>query len=215
MSGADGSGSSSDGGAAVGTNPSVPTGSAPSGSGGSTAPSNGAASDGSTTSSSSSTSETSANTDFDDATEFTDDVGSGASSADTGSSSGSENADGGDDDDADDTTEVAAPSTPHVLMILVDDQGHGDIDLGNDKDEFHTPTLSTLAQEGVKLSNFYSACTCTPARAMLMTGRYTIRYGFQDSVLHATEPRGVPLSETFLGEKLQSVGYTTTMIGKW
>jgi hypothetical protein len=194
----------------------VPTGSAPSGSGGSTAPSNGAASDGSTTSSSSSTSETSANTDFDDATEFTDDVGSGASSADTGSSSGSENADGDDDDEyADDTTEVAAPSTPHVLMILVDDQGHGDIDLGNDKDEFHTPTLSTLAQEGVKLSNFYSACTCTPARAMLMTGRYTIRYGFQDSVLHATEPRGVPLSETFLGEKLQSVGYTTTMIGKW
>jgi arylsulfatase A-like enzyme len=34
-------------------------------------------------------------------------------------------------------------------------------------------------------------------------------------VIHATEPRGVPLSETFLSQKLQKVGYTTAMIGKW
>ena len=37
----------------------------------------------------------------------------------------------------------------------------------------------------------------------------------QDSVIHATEPRGVPLDEVFLSEKLQSAGYRTAMVGKW
>jgi hypothetical protein len=152
----------------------------------------------STVSSGSSSSETSSNTDYDDSTEFTDDVDSAEAT-----------------DDGTEPETVIYSTKPNILLILVDDQGHGDIDMGNDKDEFHTPTLATLAKEGVKLSNFYSASTCTPARAMLLTGRYTMRYGFQDSVLHATEPRGVPLTETFLGQKLQSVGYTTVMIGKW
>ncbi|CAM9151153.1 unnamed protein product [Hapterophycus canaliculatus] len=48
-----------------------------------------------------------------------------------------------------------------------------------------------------------------------MTGRYSFRTGMQDSVLHTTEPRGVPLTETFVGEKLQSAGYTTAAVGKW
>jgi hypothetical protein len=114
-------------------------------------------------------------------------------------------------------SDTASHGKPNVLLVLVDDQGHGDIDLGssNDVAEFHTPTLAAMASEGVKLANFYSAATCTPSRAMLMTGRYTIRYGLQDSVIHATEPRGVPLSESFLSEKLQKVGYSTAMIGKW
>lgn len=30
---------------------------------------------------------------------------------------------------------------PNILMVLVDDQGHGDIDLGNEHDEFHTPAV--------------------------------------------------------------------------
>jgi membrane-anchored protein YejM (alkaline phosphatase superfamily) len=110
---------------------------------------------------------------------------------------------------------TVAVNKPNVLLVLVDDQGHGDVDLGVGKAEFHTPTLAALASEGVRLSNFYSGATSTPSRAMLMTGRYAMRFGFQDSVIHATEPRGVPLSETFLSQKLQKVGYTTAMIGKW
>ena len=113
------------------------------------------------------------------------------------------------------STSTTEMGKPNILMVLVDDQGHSDIDMGGGKSEFHTPTLAAWATEGVKLANFYSAATCTPSRAMLMTGRYTIRYGFQDSVIHATEPRGVPLSETFLPEKLKKVGYSTVMIGKW
>jgi arylsulfatase A-like enzyme len=114
--------------------------------------------------------------------------------------------------------QVVAPTgkgKPNVLLILVDDQGHGDIDLGVGAPQFDTPTLAALSGEGVHLQNFYAGATCTPSRAMLMTGRYALRYGFQDSVIHSTEPRGVPLSESFLSEKMKKVGYTSVMIGKW
>ena len=109
---------------------------------------------------------------------------------------------------------LSAGEKPNIMLVLVDDQGHGDIEL-SDTSDFSTPTLKTISEEGIKFANFYSGATCTPSRAMLMTGRYTIRYGFQDSVIHSTEPRGVSLTETFLPEKLKRVGYETIMIGKW
>ncbi|KAH8065544.1 metalloaminopeptidase [Aureococcus anophagefferens] len=39
-------------------------------------------------------------------------------------------------------------------------------------------------------------------------------HGF-DSVIHSTEPRGVPLDERFLSQKLSDAGYRTAAIGKW
>ncbi|KAH8098901.1 sulfuric ester hydrolase [Aureococcus anophagefferens] len=72
-----------------------------------------------------------------------------------------------------------------------------------------------MSEHGFVLDNFYAAPTCTPSRAMLMTGRYNIRNGMQDSVIHSTEPRGVPLDERFLSQKLSDAGYRTAAIGKW
>lgn len=102
---------------------------------------------------------------------------------------------------------------PNVLLVVVDDMGWKDV--GFHDPSFSTPHLDTLADEGVELATFYTSPTCTPSRAQLMTGRYNFRTGMQDSVLHSTEPRGVPLTETFLGEKLQAAGYSTAMVGKW
>ncbi len=102
---------------------------------------------------------------------------------------------------------------PNVLMVVVDDLGWKDV--GFHEPTFSTPNLDAMVSEGVELSTFYTAPTCTPSRAQLMTGRYSYRMGMQDSVLHTTEPRGVPLTETFLGEKLQSAGYGTAAVGKW
>ena len=73
--------------------------------------------------------------------------------------------------------------------------------------------MDSLAAAGIVLESFYSAPTCTPSRAMLMTGRYNIRTGMQDSVLHSTEPRGVPLDERFLPQKLAEAGYRTAGVG--
>lgn len=111
------------------------------------------------------------------------------------------------------TTTNDADTRPNVLVVVVDDLGWKDV--GFHDDTFSTPHMDAMVAEGVELSTFYTAATCTPSRAQLMTGRYSYRIGMQDSVLHTTEPRGVPLDETFVGEKLQAAGYTTAAVGKW
>ena len=102
---------------------------------------------------------------------------------------------------------------PNVLVVVVDDMGWKDV--GFHDPSFSTPNIDAMVAEGIELSTFYTAATCTPSRAQLMTGRYAYRIGMQDSVVHSTEPRGVPLSETFIGEKLQAAGYRTAAVGKW
>jgi hypothetical protein len=44
---------------------------------------------------------------------------------------------------------------------------------------------------------------------MFMTGKYTVNIGLQDSVLQATEPRGLSLDEDLLPARLAAVGYRT------
>ena len=111
------------------------------------------------------------------------------------------------------TTRTDDNPRPNVLVVVVDDLGWKDV--GFHEPTFSTPNLDAMVAEGVELSTFYTAPTCTPSRAQLMTGRYSYRMGMQDSVLHSTEPRGVPLTETFMGEKLQEAGYGTAAVGKW
>lgn len=102
---------------------------------------------------------------------------------------------------------------PNLLVVVVDDLGWSDI--GYNNPTFPTPTIDALAKEGILLGSFYTASTCTPSRSQLMTGRYNYRIGMQDSVLHSTEPRGVPLKEEFLSSKLGNLGYRTAALGKW
>lgn len=45
------------------------------------------------------------------------------------------------------------------------------------------------------MTQYYSMSICTPARASLMTGRYTIRYGLQYNVILPGAPWGLPLTE--------------------
>lgn len=61
-------------------------------------------------------------------------------------------------------------SKPHIIFILVDDQGFRDV--GYHGSEIKTPTLDRLAAQGVKLENYYVQPLCSPSRSQLMTGRY-------------------------------------------
>ena len=61
-------------------------------------------------------------------------------------------------------------SQPHIIFILVDDQGFRDV--GYHGSEIKTPTLDRLAAQGVKLENYYVQPLCSPSRSQLMTGRY-------------------------------------------
>ena len=67
---------------------------------------------------------------------------------------------------------LAIGKQPHILFILADDYGWNDI--GYHGSEIETPTLDTLAAEGVKLDNYYVQQVCTPTRSQLLSGRYQV-----------------------------------------
>ncbi|XP_078667488.1 arylsulfatase B-like isoform X1 [Branchiostoma floridae x Branchiostoma belcheri] len=102
---------------------------------------------------------------------------------------------------------------PNIIFILADDYGWNDI--GYHSSLIRTPNLDRLAQDGVKLENYYIQPICSPSRAQLMTGRYQIRYGMQHSVLMSDRPHGLPLDEVTLPQVLKESGYSTHIVGKW
>ncbi|XP_050413813.2 arylsulfatase J isoform X1 [Patella vulgata] len=107
----------------------------------------------------------------------------------------------------------AAPSQPHILLIVADDYGWNDI--GYHGSEIKTPTLDGLAKEGVKLENYYVQPICSPTRSQLLTGRYQIHTGLQHSIIWWSQDSGLPSDSPTIAEKLKHVGYKTHAVGKW
>lgn len=102
---------------------------------------------------------------------------------------------------------------PNIVLIYADDLGYGDLSCYGSG--IRTPNLDRMAEEGIRLTDFYSASpVCSPARAALLTGRYPSRVGVP-RVLGPDEPAGLPDSETTIAKMLKGVGYATACIGKW
>ena len=91
---------------------------------------------------------------------------------------------------------------PNILLMMVDDLGYADI--GCYGSEIETPNIDTLAQEGIRFTQFYNTAKCHSSRICLLTGLYTHQAGNQ------ALSRSVTLAEV-LGE----AGYATSMTGKW
>lgn len=72
---------------------------------------------------------------------------------------------------------------PNVVLILADDLGINDISTfggGVAGGLVPTPNIDRIAAEGVNFTNGYAGnATCSPSRAMLMTGRYPTSTGFE------------------------------------
>lgn len=110
---------------------------------------------------------------------------------------------------------------PNFLVIVADDLGFSDIGLYGS--EIETPNIDALAAKGLLLPDFYAAGTCSPTRAMLLTGVDHHRAGLGNMVEHmAPNQRGKPGYEGYLNdnvitvsERLQAAGYSTYMAGKW
>ncbi|AYC32341.1 arylsulfatase [Pseudomonas cavernae] len=110
---------------------------------------------------------------------------------------------------------------PNILLILADDLGYSD--LGAFGGEISTPRLDQLAKDGVQLTGMYGAPTCSPTRAMLMSGTDNHLAGL-GSMAEGLQPfqRGKPGYEGFLNQRSYSIaellrdgGYHTLMAGKW
>lgn len=103
---------------------------------------------------------------------------------------------------------------PHIIFILADDLGWGDVSF-HGSPQIPTPNLDSLAADGIVLNSLYAAPTCAPSRAALMTGLHPVRYGLQDGLLDPVSRRSIPLNITLLPEHLGNLGYRSHMVGKW
>lgn len=68
---------------------------------------------------------------------------------------------------------------PNIIVILLDDMGFNDVSYHGDG-LIETPHIDRLASEGVQFSDGYAgSAVCSTSRAMLLTGRYATRFGFE------------------------------------
>ena len=78
---------------------------------------------------------------------------------------------------------VPGKRPPNIVFILADDLGINDISTfggGVAGGVVPTPNIDRLAAEGAIYSNAYSGtASCAPSRAMILTGRYPTRTGFE------------------------------------
>ncbi|PKA96752.1 arylsulfatase A-like enzyme [Flavobacteriaceae bacterium MAR_2009_75] len=100
---------------------------------------------------------------------------------------------------------------PNVILILVDDQGYGDIAaLGNP--HIKTPNLDRLHAQSARFTDYHVNPTCAPTRAALMTGRNANRTG----VWHTINGRSlISGDEVTMAQIFKENGYSTAMFGKW
>ncbi|MFO1409754.1 MAG: sulfatase-like hydrolase/transferase [Steroidobacteraceae bacterium] len=115
----------------------------------------------------------------------------------------------------------SAPHRPNLLVIVADDLGFSD--LGAFGGEIDTPNLDGLARAGVRLTGFHTAPTCSPTRAMLLSGvdNHLAGLGTMGEAITDVQ-RGHEGYEGYLNRRVVSVaellhdaGYFTAQAGKW
>jgi arylsulfatase A-like enzyme len=79
---------------------------------------------------------------------------------------------------------------PNILVFLVDDMGWQDTSVPFHtertpfNDRYRTPSMEALAQEGVRFTNAYASCVCSPSRVSLLTGLNAARHRVTNWTLH-------------------------------
>ena len=111
---------------------------------------------------------------------------------------------------------VAAQQKPNVVFILADNVGYGDLGPygGGELRGAPTPNIDRLASEGLRLTQFLVEPACTPSRAALMTGQYSIRSGLSLIAIEGSAYT-LPARAYTMGELFKGAGYATAIFGKW
>src|ERR1700733_11134896 len=108
---------------------------------------------------------------------------------------------------------------PNVVWILIDDAGFGAA--GTFGGLINTPTFDSLANNGLRYTNFHTCAICAPTRAALLTGRNSASVhesGFSDITSSAGFPGWdgrVPATAGTIAEILRDNGYNTFAVGKY
>src|SRR6516164_8062786 len=113
-------------------------------------------------------------------------------------------------------TAAQQQQNPNVVFILADNVGYGDLGSygGGELRGAATPRLDQLAREGLRLTQFLVEPACTPSRAALMTGQYSIRNGLSLIIVPGTDSTLSARAYT-MGDMFHGLGYATAIFGKW
>ena len=113
--------------------------------------------------------------------------------------------------------EVQAPAgAPNVLLIMTDDVGYGASSTFGGP--IPTPTMDSLAKNGLRYNQFHTTALCSPTRAALITGRNHHTAATGNIMEFATGYPGynslMSRSVGTVGEMLKYNGYSTAWFGK-
>lgn len=98
---------------------------------------------------------------------------------------------------------------PNVVVLFPDQLRALSLPMFGEQ-QIETPNIDRLAADSLVLENAISNCpVCTPARAMLLTGRYPQTTGH---LINTTRTRH---SEISIGDAFGRAGYKTAWVGKW
>ncbi len=111
------------------------------------------------------------------------------------------------------TAAPAKPTKPNILLICTDDVGYWNVGAYSHGMMVPTPNLDRIAKEGILFTDHYSSPTCTPGRAMMITGQMPIRTGLTTVGLPGS-PIGLSPKDPTLAEVLKTAGYRTGQFGK-
>ena len=111
---------------------------------------------------------------------------------------------------------MAQEAKPNVVFILADNVGYGDLGPygGGELRGAPTPRIDQLAREGLRLTQYLVEPGCTPSRAALMTGQYSIRNGLSLIIVPGS-PSTLSAHAVTMGELFKGAGYATAIFGKW
>lgn len=119
----------------------------------------------------------------------------------------------------------AVPGPPNIVLIVTDDMGYGDAS-SYWKTDLQTPFIDEIGRNGVRFTHFRVNPLCSPTRASLLTGLYSLETGMWrgpgQSARGPAPAGGWPERErrlkddiVLLPQLLQQAGYVTGMFGKW
>ncbi len=106
-----------------------------------------------------------------------------------------------------DSSARAAAARPNVMLIVMDDMGFSDP--GCYGGEIETPNVDSLAENGLRFTQFYNTGRCWPSRTCMLTGYYAQQ-------AHMDPPDGYkPSWQRLLPHYLRQQGYRSYHSGKW
>jgi arylsulfatase A-like enzyme len=105
------------------------------------------------------------------------------------------------------------PTKPNILLICTDDVGIWNVGAYSHGMMVPTPNIDRIAREGMLFTDHYSAPSCTPGRAMMITGQLPIRTGLT-TVGMAGSPIGLSDKDPTLAELLKSLGLPNRTVRK-